>query len=90
MTYKANTNDVRESPALEIFRQLRLVHGEKVIAIDPLVDEDPINGIYAAVPEHQVHRKNTFSAILVAHEQFENIVWDTKRLFDCCGLLERS
>ena len=88
VTYKANTSDLRESPALEIFKQLRSTYGEKVIAIDPLVDEEKIDGLYTAVPDQLVNNKNTFSVILVAHEQFKHIKWDNEKLYDSCGLLE--
>jgi UDPglucose 6-dehydrogenase len=47
LTFKANTDDLRESPAIEIIRDL-LARGAEVTAYDPQVGYPPISGIILA------------------------------------------
>lgn len=88
VTYKPNTNDLRESPALEIFNQLRSKYGDKVIAVDPYIEDGIVDGLFNVIPDEIENVKDVYSVVLVAHDQFKNIQWDLLKLYDSCGILE--
>jgi UDP-N-acetyl-D-glucosamine dehydrogenase len=82
VAYKADVHDMRESPSLEVMRQL-LVRGAEVSYCDPWVDELELDGV--------LHRSVEWSAgpvreadcvvVLTPHRQFlEQPLWDAARL----------
>jgi UDP-N-acetyl-D-glucosamine dehydrogenase len=82
MSYKANVPDIRESPSLEILRQL-LARGARVRYCDPLVPEVEVDGI--------VHRSVEWSddvltdadcvVMLAPHRQFlDGTPWERARM----------
>lgn len=90
LTYKADIDDLRESPALEITRKLAQTHQGSILAIDPNIREIPANmehvelvNIEMGMSLGQIH------IILVNHKEFcilrtKNI--SKQQLIDTCGI----
>ncbi len=72
LTYKADVDDLRESPSLEIVRELRQLAVGEVLACDPYVsaerfDEFPLHDLSDVL--HQSH----ILVLLTDHRQFKNV-----------------
>ena len=83
LTFKANVNDLRESPALKIAKEL--AKENKTIFCDPYVNNciDFIN--------HSVEDTLSNSNILiflVAHQEFKKINIENKMYLDFCGIFD--
>jgi len=82
MAYKPNVHDIRESPSLEVLRQLVARSGD-VRYCDPWVDELELDGVrHVSVPwtEEEV-RSADCVVVLTAHRDFvEQPLWDHARL----------
>ena len=83
LTYKGNVDDIRESPAMEIFELLKEENKYDVRAFDPHVDKDFIvKNIEEAV------NNSDMILILTDHNEFKELNWDalsgmkTKQIFD--------
>lgn len=95
LTFKANTDDLRESPALEVIRRLR-ERGAVVRAYDPAVREAPegielVDDPYAACEQAEV------LVVLTEWDEFKWLDLDkvaqsmaTPRVVDSRNLLDRS
>jgi UDP-N-acetyl-D-glucosamine dehydrogenase len=82
MAYKADVHDTRESPALEIMRQL-LARGGDVRYCDPWVGEVELDGIRHRSVEWSPGQVGEAHCVvmLTAHRQFlEQPLWDRARL----------
>jgi UDP-N-acetyl-D-glucosamine dehydrogenase len=82
MAYKANVHDTRESPNIEIFRQL-LLRGGFVTYSDPWVPELTFDGVRQGSvelsPEHM--RQADCVVVLTPHRQFiDRPLWDEAKL----------
>ena len=72
LTYKADVDDLRESPSLEIVRDLRKLNLGEVLACDPYVSskrftEFPLHALSDVVQQSQV------LVLLTDHRQFRDI-----------------
>lgn len=75
LTFKANIDDLRESPSLDIVRDLIAQNVGQVLACDPNVTADKIN-----IPLHDlkhVMKTADILLLLVDHEEFKSIDPDT-------------
>lgn len=82
LSYKPNTADCRESPALRIFRRLREKYGERVSAVDPYVNTDEYSGVKNYF-EEDIEKGISDLIILVNHSQLKTINLDACQiLFD--------
>jgi UDPglucose 6-dehydrogenase len=94
LTFKANTDDTRESPAVAVIEHLIRV-GAKVVAYDPMVSEYELNGLSLA--DSAVTAASGSDALVVLTEWPEfrtidgaeilkvmtgNVVLDTRRVLD--------
>jgi UDP-N-acetyl-D-glucosamine dehydrogenase len=82
MAYKPDVNDTRESPSLEVMRQL-LARSGNVSYCDPLVDEVELEGTLHASVEWSRKRVQEANCVvlLTAHRQFlEQPLWEHARL----------
>lgn len=68
LTYKADVDDVRESPSLEIVHLLNR-HGAIVTSFDPLAPEIPLPGTRAQTPGEAADRADAL-LLLVGHKEF--------------------
>ncbi|BCD26149.1 UDP-N-acetyl-D-mannosamine dehydrogenase [Bacillus cereus] len=90
LAFKANIDDLRESPALDIVKQLATSGVGEIIAVEPHVSELPIslkNEGVTLLPVEEAVMKSDIILVLVDHEVFlsldfdqlkEKIVIDTK------------
>ncbi|MGG3791681.1 nucleotide sugar dehydrogenase [Geobacillus thermodenitrificans] len=83
LTYKGNVDDIRESPAMEIWEMLREQNTYEVRAFDPHVQLD---WVYQDVEE--AVRDSDLIVVLADHNEFKSLDWDalstmkSKRIFD--------
>ncbi|HFK1545766.1 TPA: UDP-N-acetyl-D-mannosamine dehydrogenase [Bacillus albus] len=79
LAFKANIDDLRESPALEIVKHLAASNVGEVIAVEPHVNELPVSlqekGISLLSTEEAV-AKSDIILVLVDHEVFSSIDFD--------------
>jgi UDP-N-acetyl-D-glucosamine dehydrogenase len=85
MAYKADVNDTRESPSIEVLRQL-IARGGVVTYCDPLVPELMLDGVRHRSVEWSPERirESDCVVVLTAHRQFvEKPLWkDAKLIVD--------
>ena len=88
LTFKANIDDLRESPAMEIVQQIHLLKIGKVMACDPNVASGKTD--FPVYPLKDVLNQADIIVLLVDHVEFINIdpiflkdkvVFDTKGIF---------
>ena len=99
LTFKARTDDMRDSPALEIVRRLR-ARGAVVQAYDPSVEEpgDPrLDGIEIATDPYAACAGAEVLAILTEWDEFKWLDFDkvgesmaAKRVVDARNLVDRA
>ena len=82
LAFKPNIDDYRESPALEIFKEL-VNQGLDVIACDPNIKS--INSIEIKGLDYVIEKSDLIVA-LVAHDCFKNKDFKDKVFIDICGL----
>ena len=82
LTFKANIDDLRESPALKITQEL-IKDNYKLMVSEPNLLK------YHEVKLHhyeEVIQKSDLVFILVAHKEFKAIKSDNKKIYDFCGI----
>jgi UDP-N-acetyl-D-mannosaminuronic acid dehydrogenase len=72
LTYKADVDDLRESPSLSIVRQLREEKVGKVLACDPLLSEDRFQEFELYSLEHVLQHSNIL-VLLTDHRPFRDV-----------------
>jgi UDP-N-acetyl-D-mannosaminuronic acid dehydrogenase len=75
LTFKADIDDIRESPALFITRQIANQHAGQVLAVDPNISEVPSSLAGKAVLANQEQALSAADVVvlLVDHRSFKNI-----------------
>lgn len=92
LTYKANTDDLRESPAMQVVRDLAARHAGQILAVEPNID-----GLPQSLRDARVERATLQSAlshadmivVLVDHQQFRAIPYQNvsmKKIYDSRGI----
>ena len=99
LTFKARTDDLRDSPSLEIVGRL-LARGARVQAYDPAVEptDDPrLAGIEIAVDPYEATQGAEVLAVLTEWDEFKWLDFDkvgegmaAKRVVDARNLLDRT
>jgi len=98
LTFKANTDDLRDSPALEIVKRL-LAKGARVQAYDPTVTEPPrgVEAIEVCGDAYAACEGATVLAVLTEWDEFKWLDLDKTAglmtglgVVDCRNLLDRS
>lgn len=87
LTYKPNSDDTRESPALKIVQDL--IHEQyHILAVDPYVENKTSA---PAVCITDALERADIAVFLVAHDQFFTLAFpDTTRVFDFCGITNHA
>ena len=82
LTFKANVDDMRESPALEVARQLASRYGDRIKIVEPNIRELPgeIASHGAALTDlDEAIRQCEVAIVLVDHDQFKTIPLSERR-----------
>ncbi len=87
MTYKADIDDMRESPSIELCKLLA-ERGVKVSACEPNISAETIDGFDNRTLD-EVLRGNDFLVITLKHKRFAEAAakLSGRRIYDCVGLL---
>jgi UDP-N-acetyl-D-mannosaminuronic acid dehydrogenase len=91
VTYKPDIDDVRESPALEVVRELARADFGEVVLVEPHLRKSPVEGVVLAEAEEAL-RTADIVVILVAHRAFSRLRRDwfnRPSVIDTVGLLSR-
>jgi UDP-N-acetyl-D-mannosaminuronic acid dehydrogenase len=83
LAYKADIDDLRESPALAIARAL-VGAGMDVVACEPNIASHPEISL---VDAQQAIEEADVVALLVAHREFKGMDFGDRRVLDFCGVL---
>lgn len=91
LTYKPNIDDLRESPALKIAKELHKQADLELLLCEPYVRNEELKQIFAqeGMPLQQAVEKADIILCLVKHTLFEKLdksIIDKKRVLDFCGL----
>jgi UDP-N-acetyl-D-mannosaminuronic acid dehydrogenase len=92
LTFKADIDDLRESPALEITRQIALIHPGCVLVVEPNIDTLPAVLIESAVlgTMEQAMMEGDILLMLVNHKGFKQIpknIFEGYNVVDAAGTL---
>jgi UDP-N-acetyl-D-mannosaminuronic acid dehydrogenase len=93
LTFKANIDDVRESPALEIVRKLAGLFGGQISVVDPYLNQLPIDliGRVNLVEISESTRKLSIAVILVDHDLLKEVEFNRyEKILDTRGLTEKN
>jgi UDP-N-acetyl-D-mannosaminuronic acid dehydrogenase len=76
LAFKANVDDMRESPALEVARRLSDRYGSRIRIVEPFIDELPAEiAVHGAILTdlEEALRRCEVAIVLVDHDQFKSI-----------------
>ncbi len=83
LSFKADIDDIRESPALYITREL-ISNNLQILAVEPNIKSF---NEFDIVKYHQAIKEADIIVFLVAHKEFKNIDIDnSKKIIDFCGV----
>lgn len=92
LSYKANVDDFRESPALEIALEMTRRYGKRIVSVDPyankLVADMPAAAALNLMDLEDAQAAVGALAILTGHAPFrDSVKLFPGRIFDVCGLV---
>jgi UDP-N-acetyl-D-mannosaminuronic acid dehydrogenase len=86
LTFKANVDDVRESPSMRIFEELKKIYSEnEVVGFDPFLKVNKIKQINTITLDY-IENANDIILLLVDHNEFLKICPKSKLLIDTKGI----
>jgi UDP-N-acetyl-D-mannosaminuronic acid dehydrogenase len=96
LTFKANVDDLRESPAVEIVERLAKEHGSRVSVVEPHIKQLPVNiarfGVRKATLDEALGEANIV-VVLVDHEAFGRVPMERRNgaiVYDTRGIWRES
>lgn len=96
LTFKAGTDDTRDSPAIEIIARL-VAEGAVVQAFDPVASECPVDGVVVCGDAYGAAEGAVVLAVLTEWEEFKFVDLDKlaevmadKHIVDARNLLDRG
>jgi len=86
LAFKADIDDLRESPALEVTQHL-IAKGYHVLAVEPNIEEHPTLKL---IPYQKALTEADILVFLVRHKEFRNLNLksDHHIIIDSCGVLK--
>ena len=87
LTFKPDIDDLRESPALEIVRELVTLHEGPILVVEPNIEELPEGLGRTKFTKLEFIRGTDVSVILVDHKEFKGMGSLSGRIIDTRGLL---
>jgi UDP-N-acetyl-D-mannosaminuronic acid dehydrogenase len=84
LTFKADIDDLRESPALEITKKIAEMHAGPVLVVEPCINTLPkeLNNIIQVMTLREVMKEADILIKLVAHKQFKEINYiDSEQIY---------
>ena len=88
LAFKPNIDDLRESPAVHIAREMLGISSAEVLLVEPNISELPKNLVIGSLVSLEVALKQAdIIAVLVGHQQFEFIKTEKNNCLDFTGLL---
>lgn len=95
LTFKANIDDLRESPSLAIANKIANETNETLMVVEPNISELPeeLAGKAKLVDVAEALEKADIVVILVAHEQFSVVEFgkfENKIIIDACGIISQK
>jgi UDP-N-acetyl-D-mannosaminuronic acid dehydrogenase len=92
LAFKPDIDDLRESPSVQIAKEITCIHPGRVICVEPNINEDDFQKIdLEIVFLHEALEKSDIVVLLVEHTSFKKIpteVWEGVRIVDACGLIK--
>jgi UDP-N-acetyl-D-mannosaminuronic acid dehydrogenase len=90
LAFKADIDDLRESPAMEIVKELALKSVVEILAVEPNIEDLPVNlrdlGV-EFLPFDLALKKSNIVVVLVDHKEFKNVLCtEGKLLVDAKGI----
>lgn len=86
LAFKANIDDLRESPALEITKYVAEKHVGKVLAIEPNITSIDLGKVELVSCDESIRRAD-IHLILVDHLEFDDVKFSDKLVIDTKGIL---
>ncbi len=92
LSFKANVDDLRESPALEIVTRLGEEYGSRISVVEPFIDKLPEQLIKLGVRQQSLTEAlagGNIAVLLVDHDLFRRVDadgWDGAVLYDTRGI----
>lgn len=94
LAFKADIDDIRESPSLEIVKNIMSFHSGPIIVVEPYLNALPesLGGGELSMPSEAFEEADIL-LMLVAHKQFVELYTNTNvipnaRIIDVCGIWE--
>lgn len=85
LTFKADIDDIRESPALKIFNELERKHTGNVFAVEPNISKDDMG--FNLISIDKALKVSNIIVALVDHKQFKKIKFKNSTvIIDCKGI----
>ncbi|SMB22920.1 UDP-N-acetyl-D-mannosaminuronic acid dehydrogenase [Sterolibacterium denitrificans] len=93
LAFKADIDDLRESPAMDIVQSLADQHPGPVLAVEPNIKAKPasLSDKVALVSAEAAIQKMQIAVLLVAHKSFREIPksnWSNKQFIKACSILQ--
>ena len=87
LAFKPNIDDLRESPALNITKQIAQLHSGRVLAIEPNINKLPEHILSFNLSTFEDAKENAdIHLLLVDHKEFKSINLKSKYLIDTKGI----
>jgi UDP-N-acetyl-D-mannosaminuronic acid dehydrogenase len=92
LAFKANVDDLRESPAVEIAERLAEAYGERIGIVEPFIDKLPSNLEHHGARKTELHealRQPAILIVLVDHDAFRRVAADQRNgaiVYDTRGM----
>lgn len=86
LAFKPDIDDLRESPALEIARDLAATHPGRLLVVEPNIVRLPDGLGHASIVTYDAASQADISVLLVNHSPFKDAKRPSGLKVDCCGL----